>query len=44
VVVGDKERIDDLIDELKPDLIIGKIKRKRAKTGIEFLMNNYPVG
>jgi ABC-type Fe3+-hydroxamate transport system substrate-binding protein len=41
-VGGTKNYHLELIDQLKPDLIIGN-KEENDQTGIEMLMNNYPV-
>ncbi len=42
IVGGTKNYRLELIDQLKPDLIIGN-KEENDQTGIEILMNNYPV-
>ncbi|MFT6892970.1 MAG: ABC-type Fe3+-hydroxamate transport system substrate-binding protein, partial [Algoriphagus sp.] len=42
IVGGTKNYRLELIDQLKPDLIIGN-KEENDQTGIETLMNNYPV-
>jgi ABC-type Fe3+-hydroxamate transport system substrate-binding protein len=42
IVGGTKNYRLELIDQLKPDLIIGN-KEENEHTGIEILMNNYPV-
>jgi ABC-type Fe3+-hydroxamate transport system substrate-binding protein len=42
IIGGTKNYRMDLIDQLKPDLIIGN-KEENDQTGIEILMNNYPV-
>lgn len=42
IIGGTKNYRMDLIDQLKPDLIIGN-KEENDQNGIEILMNNYPV-
>jgi ABC-type Fe3+-hydroxamate transport system substrate-binding protein len=42
IVGGTKNYRMELIDQLKPDLIIGN-KEENDQAGIEILMNNYPV-